>query len=325
MRSLHFIEDPGLWLSVRGGELALRQRDGRYTDLPPPVKTIIAAGRGFAVTSAAIRQCSAKHIELLISDDAATFVSLFAPTSAANSSRAALRIRERQFKAAFDLERAIVIARKIVTEKIKAEGHSPVPKQSYLAALRSSKTVDDVRHIEATAAQAFWRQFVGFEMRFDGRTVPADWHVFQSRYIGRPQGRLGELGSQFTPRNAIHPMQAMQNFAVAIVVARMTRVIIAHGLDPCFGFLHDGRKPGRMSLVWDAIEPFRPAIARAVFGYAAAHTFEKKDFIIFVHKITEEKTVRLAPPLAKEIVAVAIGTIGVREYVKTIDRLTKLF
>jgi hypothetical protein len=40
-------------------------------------------------------------------------------------------------------------------------------------------------------------------------------------------------------------MQAMLNFASAIVTARLTRAIVAMGLDPCFGFLHDGRKPGR--------------------------------------------------------------------------------
>jgi hypothetical protein len=90
--SIHFIEEAGLWLSVRAGELALRHRSGRYADLDRRIKTIVAAGHGFAVTNAAIRHCSAKHIELLISDDAATFVSLFAPTSAANSSRAAVAL-----------------------------------------------------------------------------------------------------------------------------------------------------------------------------------------------------------------------------------------
>jgi CRISP-associated protein Cas1 len=55
-------------------------------------------------------------------------------------------------------------------------------------------------------------------------------------------------------------MQAMLNFATAIVTARLTRAIVAVGLDPCFGFLHDGRKPGRLSLVWDAIEPLRPKV-----------------------------------------------------------------
>ena len=91
------------------------------------------------------------------------------------------------------------------------------------------------------------------------------------------QGRLGELAAQFTALGATHPMQAMLNFATAIVTARLRRAIIAEGLDPCFGFLHDGRKPGRMSLVWDAIEPLRPKVVRAVFGYAGSHEFERRD------------------------------------------------
>ncbi|TPV99794.1 MAG: hypothetical protein USCAAHI_00764 [Beijerinckiaceae bacterium] len=70
-----------------------------------------------------------------------------------------------------------------------------------------------------------------------------------------------------------------------------------------------------MSLVWDAVEPLRPGLVRAVFGYTAIHEFEKKDFLVFVHKITYERTVRLAPPLAKEIAALTIKTINVRRWV----------
>ena len=76
-----------------------------------------------------------------------------------------------------------------------------------------------------------------------------------------------------------------------------------------------------MSLVWDAVEPLRPDIVRAVFGCVATHEFERKDFLIFVHKITGEKTVRLASPLAKEIAALAIKTVSVRECVKITDWL----
>jgi CRISPR/Cas system-associated endonuclease Cas1 len=123
MHSLLFIEDAGLWLSVRAGELALRQRDGRYVHLDRRVRVIVAAAHGFCVTSAAIRHCSAKHIERLISDDAAAFVSLFAPTSAINSSRAALKIWERQFRTVFDPRKSVVIARAIVAAKVKPEGH----------------------------------------------------------------------------------------------------------------------------------------------------------------------------------------------------------
>src|SRR5580704_3434764 len=116
----------------------------------------------------------------------------------------------------------------------------------------------------------------------------------------------------------------MQNYAIGIVTARMTRVVIAMGLDPCFGFLHDGRKPGRLSLVWDCVEPLRPRLVRAVFEYASEHEFERRDFLVFVHKITFERTVRLAPPLAKEIVEVAVKAVSVRECVKTVKWLVRL-
>ena len=120
-------------------------------------------------------------------------------------------------------------------------------------------------------------------------------------------------------------MQAMLNFAKAIITARRARAILAKGLDPCFGFLHDGRKPGRLSLVWDCVEPLRPRVVRAVFDYVATRDFEKKDFQVYVHKITGERTIRLAPPLAKEIAVLAIKTVSVRECVKNVDWLAKLF
>lgn len=212
----------------------------------------------------------------------------------------------------------------IVAKKIAHENHPRPVKLDFLTTLRKTRTTDDIRHAEAKAAQEFWRQFIGFKMRFAGPAVAAEWLSFPGRYIGRAQGRLGELGVQFTPRGAVHPCQAILNFATAIITARLARAILAHGLDPCFGFLHDGRKPGRMSLVWDAVEPLRPDIVRAVFGYVATQEFERKDFLIFVHKITGEKTVRLASPLAKEIAALAIKTVSVRECVKITDWLIKL-
>ena len=118
-------------------------------------------------------------------------------------------------------------------------------------------------------------------------------------------------------------MQAMLNFSTAIVTARLTRAVIAMGLDPCFGFLHDGRKPGRLSLVWDCIEPLRPKLIKAVFGYVAAHEFERGDFLVFVHKITAERTVRLAPTLTKEIATLAMKTVSVKECVKVVRWLIK--
>jgi CRISP-associated protein Cas1 len=157
-----------------------------------------------------------------------------------------------------------------------------------------------VRHVEAQAAQLWWRQWAGFELKFKGPAPPEAWRVFQSRYIGRPQGKLGELAMQFTARNAIHPMHAMHNYAITVLVARIARVVIAKGLDPCFGFLHDGRKPGRLSLCWDMVELWRPTLARTVFEFATKRKFRKDDFVMF-----EQGIVRLSAPLAKDVAALA--------------------
>jgi len=181
-----------------------------------------------------MRYCSTKHIELLISDDAATFISLFASEPRADARRTALKVREQQFRAAFNPAKTGAIARAIVAAKIRAEHHARPNERTFFAAIRSTRTPDDARHVEAKAAQIWWRQWAGFGLAFKGPAVPTEWHSFPGRYIGRAQGRLGELAAQFTARGAVHPTQAMLNFATAIVTAQLTRVILAKGLDPCF-------------------------------------------------------------------------------------------
>jgi CRISPR/Cas system-associated endonuclease Cas1 len=96
----------------------------------------------------------------------------------------------------------------------------------------------------------------------------------------------------------------MHNYAIGVLAGRMTRVVIAKGLDGSFGFLHDGRKPGRLSLVWDAVEVLRPKLVRAVFEFAGERAFKRYDFGIFSHDRVLDPTaprVGLLPPLAKEI------------------------
>jgi CRISPR/Cas system-associated endonuclease Cas1 len=90
-------------------------------------------------------------------------------------------------------------------------------------------------------------------------------------------------------------MQAMLNYSVGVLAGRMTRVVVASGLDAGFGFLHDGRKPGRLSLVWDAIEPLRPGLVTAVFQSAEKRAFKRYDFGIFAND-----GVGLLPPLAEK-------------------------
>jgi SAM-dependent methyltransferase len=140
--------------------------------------------------------------------------------------------------------------------------------------------------------------------------------------VPRRQGKLGELGPQFTARGAVHPMQALLNYATGVLAGRMTRVVVAKGFDVSFGFLHDGRKPGRLSLVWDCVEVFRPRLVRRVFEFAGGRGergkgFKKSEFAAFVHDRTD--TIGLLPPLAKEIATLTIATVTLKDMVGAVD------
>lgn len=52
---------------------------------------------------------------------------------------------------------------------------------------------------------------------------------------------------------------------------------MARGLALPIGFLYSDKK-GRNSLVWDAIEPLRPAIDARVFAFIASREFARSDF-----------------------------------------------
>jgi hypothetical protein len=63
------------------------------------LKGIIAAGRVFAVMSAAVRACIAANIELLLTDAAQMLISVSALAPLANDNRAALKLRKCQLVA----------------------------------------------------------------------------------------------------------------------------------------------------------------------------------------------------------------------------------
>src|ERR1700730_2835090 len=100
------------------------------------LRVIVIEGTGAAITTAAVFWMLREKVELLMSsaDDAAgaDSVALFAPLAKTNSSRAALKLRLRQFEAVLDPGATVRIAREIVAAKIKAEAHPPATERTFL-------------------------------------------------------------------------------------------------------------------------------------------------------------------------------------------------
>jgi CRISPR/Cas system-associated endonuclease Cas1 len=315
MRSFVFIECAGASVISRGGRLYVRQQ-GECVEIESVVRVIVACGFGFVITSDAMRACVRRHIEVVITDASQSFTAIYASYAPGNASRSGLAVRARQFAAVADRNKSLKIAKDIVRRKIMTEKHERVMKERFLADLAACKSTVAVRHCEAKSAQEWWRRWRDFKLSFvKGFEPPKEWMTFKTRYIGREQGKVGELPKQFTPRFAQTPLQAMHNFVIGIATARMTRVIAARGLDPCFAYLHDGKKPGRFSLAWDAIEVLRPALATAVFDYAGACQFRQADFA------QQDGVVRLFPHIAKDCAAAAVEAAPLVEMMQAVKKI----
>lgn len=307
-----FIENVGVTVVSRGGRLYVRRRE-EFDEIDGSIRVVIASGFGFVITSEAIRDCARRHVEVIITDASQNFTAIYANYAGGDASRRALKIRERQFAALADARKRVDIAKAVIGRRILAEAHEPNLKRSLISELAECGSAADVRLVEAKSAQAWWRRWKDFELKFiKGCRPPAQWRTFSTRYIGRRHGQLGELATKFAARPAQTPLQAMHNFAISITAARLTRVIVARGLDPCFGFLHDGRKPGRYSLAWDAIEVLRPGLAEAVFRYAGDEEFGLSDFA------QQEGVVRLSQRVARELQAVVFEAVPVGALVKAV-------
>ena len=84
----------------------------------------------------------------------------------------------------------------------------------------------------------------------------------------------------------------MLNYCYIVEAGRLAKALASQGLCLSIGYLH-GDKKGRNSLVWDAIEPLRPAIDAKVFAFIEAHEFARKDFPqsgYDVHRLSRDVT-----------------------------------
>ena len=149
----------------------------------------------------------------------------------------------------------------------------------------------EIRIIEARGACAYFGGWLEQPIKWKGlsrRPVPADWHRCGFRNGANVTGN----------RHATHPINAMLNYGYSVLESEVRIAVVQAGLDPEIGYLHSNRK-GRLSLVYDLMEPMRPVVDRAVLTFVNEQTFAPTDFTL-----SERGVCRLHPQLARRLVEV---------------------
>jgi len=111
----------------------------------------------------------------------------------------------------------------------------------------------------------------------------------------------------YNNRHASHPVNAMLNYAYAVLESQVRIATVSEGLDPNVGYLHVSR-PGRVALVYDLMEPLRPQVDSLVLYFVLSYTFTPSDFIL-----NHDGVCRLHPQLARRVARLALTDASIQQ------------
>jgi CRISPR-associated protein Cas1 len=153
------------------------------------------------------------------------------------------------------------------------------------------KSLKMLRGIEGRSALLYFSSWRELPIKWKGlgrRPIPGDWH--------RIGPRTSANNVKGYNRDASHPVNAILNYAYAVLESHVRIEIISRGYDPTIGYLHAFEKY-RAALVCDLMEPLRPVVDRSVLEFVHAQTFARADFTL-----RKDGVCRLNPEMASFVV-----------------------
>jgi CRISPR-associated protein Cas1 len=153
------------------------------------------------------------------------------------------------------------------------------------------ENISELRALEANCAASYFRSWVGMPIKWRGisrRPIPDNWQSIGVR--SSPYHLAGN-------RNAAHPVNAILNYAYAVLESEIRIKTISDGYDPTIGIMHEG-SDGSSKFIFDLMEPERPKVDRAALDFVKSHVFDPAEFAIRTDGVC-----RLNPEMARMVVA----------------------
>lgn len=264
------IDRYGVVLGVKEGRFILRTKEkNKWVTLadaaPPEIDSIIIATDGASITSSAVMLAAEHGIDLVF----LTWKGPIARTISATYGSTAWLWLE-QLKQATDRARRTELSASFVEGKIRNQAtllrifrkveeaagrRKPELRRTvdelmkYIKQLNRTADLAEVAQLEAAAARAYWEGV---------RSL-----------LPRSLGFTKRLKKWSLPNNQKpDPFNSALNIGYSILAKEVWRAVFIAGLNPYIGFLHE-KRPGRMSLVYDLMEEFRPvAVDRPIIKLA---------------------------------------------------------
>ena len=249
----------GIALKTRKGMFQVIEKGKRVSEISPvELKTIVIGTKAISISSAAIILASKYGIDLVFLEKWKP-ISRLVPATYGSTLKTwiyqliAIKNRRTIYAGKF-AEGKIYNQRMILYWLYKKYTGTSIQSRIVRARIREAiewagkalqeideaQTIKEIRNLEAHTAKKYWKAVsktipkeLGFKYRIKRYTLPKD--------------------------EKKDPFNIALNIGYSVLLREVWRAVFMAGLNPYYGFLHV-RRPGRMSLVLDLMEEFRPIV-----------------------------------------------------------------
>ena len=151
-----------------------------------------------------------------------------------------------------------------------------------------------MRGIEGRASATYFSAWQGVPLQWRATVrhpIPDAWAVIGTRSAIRAGNSKN--------RRASHPLNAMLNYAYAILQSQLQIELLGEGYDPTVGVMHHGFK-GSPAFVFDLMEPSRPIVDAAILRFVLATPLSGADFTL-----RSDGVCRVGAQLARRVAAIS--------------------
>jgi CRISPR-associated protein Cas1 len=269
---------------VNKSQLEIHLKDSKLGSVPiEDIGVLILGGTGISVSSGALKTLGEAGATVLACDDSFHPCGIYLPINANTLHSERVRF---QAEASAPLKKNLWA--RIVRAKVRNQAANlrDKPDALRLASMEGRVRSGDEGNIESQAARLYWG------------------HVFSDLPLMPQPFRRHRKGA---------PPNNLLNYGYAVLRAATARALCAAGLYPVIGIHHSNRYSG-FCLADDLMEPFRPAVDRAVHGLAREGRLEltketKGDLIgvLYADMNSAEGVVTLSAALEKAASTLALA------------------
>ena len=267
-------------------------------------RIILAADKGLA-TLDALKWCQEQNIALVMLDAKGRIIQFLTPETLSDAN-----LRRAQYAASGNGNAGKIacalVKRKIAGQLATLQKHPELPMQQRAIEILTDAlkwfelpTLPDrfyelgwLRLYEGRCADAYFTAWQGLPIKWETsvkKSVPPHWL--------RVSGRASPLSKNHGARYAVCPVQAMLNYAYALLESQVRHVLNAQGFDLACGMLHTDLLH-RDSLVYDLMECHRASVDHLVLTLVKKTTFTRGDLMT-----TPDGSIKFNPQLVRSLLA----------------------